>query len=1259
MNSEYQYRKLGQAFYQELSELLSQGQSMVLLGPSHIGKRYAIKILSEQLANNETVILVKLEFSRRPALTESSMVCDVIEEAVRHAVPDYSLPREDGGDLLAPLRHLCDVQHRSIILMATNLDSLAHHLAQRILRETRVLVGTKRLTALLTGEESLSLLVYGPGSEFDCTHQFVVQAFDEAEFINYMNQRGELLAISFLDPPSSLRHLCTDSGGNILLARAVLWAWQDMCSRGQNRSHCPVAVDAFTAFLNRFPLSDGCGTNVFYDVVRMVERAPHVWRDLEALIRDALVNIPLGTQPHSLELAGIAIRSDGRLRFASPIMRRFVTSYYDDCRFGDLYAIRGDWERAFLYYARMPQERCLRPGGADDRTRLALVIKALEAQLHSEATKIDDSDTTLDKLEEKLRRLKDVFVGGCRLVLGVSEVTFWSHVVTWEPHKGQGINPTVKKMSESILNEANLDSFRAQQVSGIFSKICAVAIMPSIRPDGRDAVVVFDSTEAISKERREFMHELLEQFASAYDHCIAHLGVMLRLKARKDHLSIATAIVNALGETVRNPREALRLAGQELLKLGYRRVMFAQVDPSGKEIRGISDCIGEECAANVADATKYPLEKPEVDIQPWVVVNKKACVVKDWRTWNERKRIGPPMNRDLCIRANTRLNFAVVPMFIRNWRVGAIGEDQVYGTIHVEREDGLPPSKEDIEDLIEFGWQIAAVANQSERVYALLTSLNCDQDLVAIFDRECYVRFANNQASQYLELPEGWHDAAARIRLSEDRHTSLAQWTNIVTATNRPKVVYDTSSGAAEVKRRAVLCAPLPDWRIVDSEEGGADPKGDSAQTFGCVLRIRDLNPLHRIFTALKRVANLATDTESTENALLQSVHDMRYDSARLYRVDPHNADLLVSVRSLGMPAEFADGINAGAYRMARSDRECDETWWCIENAEPLLYKWDPKLPAGLGEPNMHGLTVFNVEAPAFTKKSWKKPGDFWIDLPLLAPNRVIGKLTIDCGMDFKCDLRAEDFELLNLFSALLGALLDALDRKEKWTQDAADKAMATCAHTIRTKLAGLSGFARRYSEAAQGNSVVEHWNTIHQSAVDGSHKAVDRIVHIFGKEIRLEREVVHLSSFFKAILERAELLRSNTQMRCPGLLCASTLSANLDGDALQTALEEMISNSRAMIEPEKQLEVQIEAISEHRGHSEFLRIVVRDNGPGIDDGRVKKVFSPLYSHRPNGQPSTGLGLNYVRRIVEAHGGSITVRKEAGWGAVFVMEIPT
>ncbi len=66
------------------------------------------------------------------------------------------------------------------------------------------------------------------------------------------------------------------------------------------------------------------------------------------------------------------------------------------------------------------------------------------------------------------------------------------------------------------------------------------------------------------------------------------------------------------------------------------------------------------------------------------------------------------------------------------------------------------------------------------------------------------------------------------------------------------------------------------------------------------------------------------------------------------------------------------------------------------------------------------------------------------------------------------------------------------------------------------------------------------------------------------------------------------------------------------------------------------------------------LRISVSDNGPGLNEEQRERIFEPFYTTKPHG---TGLGMAIVKRIVEAHGGSVEVGN-SGPGAEICLTLP-
>jgi signal transduction histidine kinase len=73
---------------------------------------------------------------------------------------------------------------------------------------------------------------------------------------------------------------------------------------------------------------------------------------------------------------------------------------------------------------------------------------------------------------------------------------------------------------------------------------------------------------------------------------------------------------------------------------------------------------------------------------------------------------------------------------------------------------------------------------------------------------------------------------------------------------------------------------------------------------------------------------------------------------------------------------------------------------------------------------------------------------------------------------------------------------------------------------------------------------------------------------------------------------------------------------------------------------------------------SEGFKITVRDNGIGISQKIVDKIFQPFFTGKPTGQ-GTGLGLSLSYDIIKAHGGEIKVESKEDEGSEFIINLPT
>lgn len=105
-----------------------------------------------------------------------------------------------------------------------------------------------------------------------------------------------------------------------------------------------------------------------------------------------------------------------------------------------------------------------------------------------------------------------------------------------------------------------------------------------------------------------------------------------------------------------------------------------------------------------------------------------------------------------------------------------------------------------------------------------------------------------------------------------------------------------------------------------------------------------------------------------------------------------------------------------------------------------------------------------------------------------------------------------------------------------------------------------------------------------------------------------------------------------------------------LHSDSLQASLINLVKNALESMDGGGQLVVR--TYTTPRG----VALDLIDTGCGMDDGTAIHMFEPFYSTKNGG---SGLGLPTARKIIETHGGRISVQSEVGRGTKFMLEFPT
>ncbi len=1223
----FRYNLINEPLIREVVGLvLDHGESVIVLGPRYGGKKHFITRVRQGLEKAGVAPLVQIDLPRQEMIMTADRLFELIAQAVNQAAGEDILallgdetecPIET--QLFSPLDKLAQLAERPVVMTVPHVDGMAHSLARLLLQAIRPRVQAGRIIAVLGGETDFRELVHGPKSEFNCANQYVLQGFDLDAFRPYVNHYAAAFNLRIENERAAEEHLWRLTGGNV----HQLWMVFSEIAEARASQHAdpelPLQWADLPDSLYKIKAPGVCPAEVFHHAKRLINREPDCWAELEKLLAGQPVRVHGADSdaPSRLELAGVVVREGDKLRITSPLMGDFLQAHYTPRSFGDLYAKNGDWEKAFDYYRQLKPEECLRPSSTDDRGDVTELVKSLCHALFAEAAKgVED--------------VKRLFVRGSHYVLGFDEISFWRRNGKWKKQvmggaalADQTIDSSGEEYEEAVgkalpqTDNASPGLWPLPETRGQYG---AIAVLPTSPNDRRLAAVIvcdYRSRVVISRERKLLIEELLKSFVSAYGHAISVEYERQRREIRDKHIKIINSVFEGLGYYIHNTKQMLAVVARELRKLSYKRVLFCLVDPERKRIQGVVDDaeskLGDE---DVAALTDFPLDDPKADLHPYIIFTKQAEIIPD--------AAESPLTCKRVVSLAGMKAMAIVP--ILNLRGEAIG------TIHIEREDDAVPTDDEVEDLKDFAGQLAVAVELCERVNLLQSAFDKIPEPVGIVDRLGKLRYANRPAAKLLSVDSGWRDSATAPVITEAwSDSALMNAVNQSLQDGISRIEHAKIRDGVNENNVEIVSAVIRDW---------------GKRTVGAIGHIRDLSFEYQMFDAFRLVMNSDSPVES----LLDALKLLGHRWGRLYLVDETDPNCFISKLCFGFKKpSHKEYFERGLVKIGRRDSPRNYSWSAIEKNSPLIFCFRRDLEDRSAFVTSYGLEAITINNPGQQKELEKDVGEFWLDLPIIgARERPLGKVTISWENNFHRDR----LDLIKVLIDITAEFIQSKERREHSIKEleasTAEKWMGLWAHNIATRLASLPVVLAKYRvyerKTGELREVNKSFSNILAETLTTMQRVKERLAPVVAQCSELDLAEQVESTLISALPE------GTWQFQCD----ERPFPIKADGGKLKTALLEMIQNSREIIGDDEKLRVNV-ALANGDG---WAKLVYRDNGPGVPGEFKQEIFDEFFSRRPGEESSTGLGLSFVRRVVQAHGGKVEEKGQPGQGAEFVISLP-
>ncbi len=276
----------------------------------------------------------------------------------------------------------------------------------------------------------------------------------------------------------------------------------------------------------------------------------------------------------------------------------------------------------------------------------------------------------------------------------------------------------------------------------------------------------------------------------------------------------------------------------------------------------------------------------------------------------------------------------------------------------------------------------------------------------------------------------------------------------------------------------------------------------------------------------------------------------------------------------------------------------------------------------------------------------------FFLSRRVLAPVKALTSAAERVGRgDFSQRVKTKDKGELGELARAFNSMSDDLERAEKLRQNM----VADIAHELRTPLSNVQG----YLEAIRDGLIKPNKETLRSLSEEVTllSRLVDDLQELSlaeAGELKLNYRAEDIAKLIKQSVAAMQ-----AQATAKGVPISIDLPAlptvNIDSRRISQVLRNLLENAVAHTAKGGSITVAAQQ------KDNWVEISVTDSGEGIPAKDLPNIFERLYrvdKSRTRATGGSGLGLTIAKRLVEAHGGSISAKSEPGKGSCFSFTIP-